>query len=1453
MPQLAFGAAAAAASAGISGLLASAGPTAILSSMVASAALAAVTGAISMAMAPDAPDKLPPNTSLRQPIPAAQIPYGQTRVGGKLALFERGDSHEPERLHIVCVVAACKINGFLKIYDGDKLLWDAQNGIAPEYQDKVATLKMRNGDDDQSAVTALTDNLDSVDSTFRLRGCAYFYIKLNNIAKHWARGLPRLWAEIEGCADIYDPRDGSTGYTDNWSLVVADYLTRDRGGAGFDWAELDEQSVKDAANVSDESVALSGGGTQARYTVNGTVRGDALPGDALNALMVYGAGQVVDSDGTFTLIAGAYEAPVATIEEQHFTRPIEVSPAVKFENLVDGVRGTYSNPDALYQPDDFGALLFSDYGGTAANARWLDLDLRRSTDAERAQRLAIIAGKQRRRHTALTCGVFASFLALEAGDAATIKHPDLGLDNVFEIQRTTLNLSPEGTDLGIEALIDDPSYWSWDENDATAAPSVKTPRIPNSSVIDPPSNLQVSQESEQLADGTTVPIVLIEWDATPTDWAKGYIVRFTNDKGRVGERFTEETSLEVRGYAGKLDISVVAVNWRMMESAAITYQNASEAQDTTPPPVPVWSAGQTSDGVERAIVVKGETVVIRWENPATDGSGDPVRDLKHTEVWRSTSSSLTLDGNGNPTNAELLGVSAGTYFTDNRADPESAYWYFLRAVDWSDNASSFDSGRRADTGTSAIYGAELSVDDPLITYDENGANPSPASVTFTAEASGFADPYFEFLVWNGSSYQQERSPTTSPTFSRAAPSALSSMPLLVRVDVREGSSSSGVLASKKLAIAGTGAGIDGVSTYTAVIWKRASSAPSTPSGGSYDFGANSLTPPTGWSAEPPSGADPLYSSSVTFSVVGQTGTDTAGTWSAPQKTVEDGQAGKSTYQATIYRRSASQPASPSGGSFDFGANSLTPPSGWSEGVPADDGNPVWVCRYLFSVSGDTGTDTAGAWSSTSKLAEDGQDGSDGLSTAVVHCYQRAASRPSTPSGGFYNFDNNSLSPPSGWSDEIPADDGSPAWASSATASIQGTSGYDTSLSWSTPRELVSSGTDGDAGPRGPGRWNIGVTSLPTSSSEADTEFRAAIGAPRDDDQAFFYEGSESAPTAQGVWIYDAGTSSWNEQEEVVRGDLLVEGTVTASRFRTADFANLVPDNFITEASEWAPISGDSWVIHTDTTKDGYSSKGVWTNDLDDTSQTTGARLLTSKLFKVEPSAEYWFSFDYELEGTSPEMTASAFLRTFDKDGNSLSNRGQIYFSESGVTGRKRVEGLAVMPDNALYADLRFRVESYDPYAGQLTVGSPNVFRSAPPNTVTEPSSAFTSTAITDLGDAWETAQSFAYERRRSDPTIILAKFSVDLVSFAGLSDDYAVDYRVVFDDGTTETQLGAIVTVYPTSAFSLFDVTFPYENTVNLPVNESGTLKIQIRRASTNSETGIDIANAYLYVLGDKA
>ena len=70
-----------------------------------------------------------------------------------------------------------------------------------------------------------------------------------------------------------------------------------------------------------------------------------------------------------------------------------------------------------------------------------------------------------------------------------------------------------------------------------------------------------------------------------------------------------------------------------------------------------------------------------------------------------------------------------------------------------------------------------------------------------------------------------------------------------------------------------------------------------------------------------------------------------------------------------------------------------------------------------------------------------------------------------------------------------------------------------------------------------------VNLVPNSSSEVASLFFADVGVSVEDDQVWLYAGTETDQLGQSVWIYNG--TSWTEQNEVIDGNLLVTGTVTA--------------------------------------------------------------------------------------------------------------------------------------------------------------------------------------------------------------------------------------------------------------------------------------------------------------------
>lgn len=323
-------------------------------------------------------------------------------------------------------------------------------------------------------------------------------------------------------------------------------------------------------------------------------------------------------------------------------------------------------------------------------------------------------------------------------------------------------------------------------------------------------------------------------------------------------------------------------------------------------------------------------------------------------------------------------------------------------------------------------------------------------------------------------------------------------------------------------------GSDGLSIIELSAFKRSSSAPSTPAGGSYNFTTKVLSPPSGWFTVPPDGTATLYAARGAAFVQGTGGTATP-TWSGVGKIADDGSSvdvvftrastqpdtpgvsagipsgwygdvssvpasshplwssfgqraggaavwtwdvpkrleasnGSNNAIVFMYRRSATQPAGPSGlVTYTFSTKALSgdPGGGWLFAPPAGS-DPLYIIAATASSTGDTDTILSAEWSEAQIL---GANGLNGLNTASVFLYRRTTTNvaPALPSSSStYTFATGALTGHNnGWSQSIPAvADGQYLWMTLATAIASTSTDSISSVEWASASLIAQNGLDG---------------------------------------------------------------------------------------------------------------------------------------------------------------------------------------------------------------------------------------------------------------------------------------------------------------------------------------------------------------------------------------------------------
>lgn len=165
----------------------------------------------------------------------------------------------------------------------------------------------------------------------------------------------------------------------------------------------------------------------------------------------------------------------------------------------------------------------------------------------------------------------------------------------------------------------------------------------------------------------------------------------------------------------------------------------------------------------------------------------------------------------------------------------------------------------------------------------------------------------------------------------------------------------------------------------------------------------------------------------------------------------------------------------SSGTLTIDGNSLVPPDGWYDTVaeiPAGESpdGKIWAVEYQFATDGDTGVEEGGTWSAP---YEDHNNGEDGYSTFSASVYKRRANKPPAsgglwgPVGATYSFTNDRVENLSGGWTEDPQEsntDLDPLWLCRATATTQGLTGTDATLTWSEPVKISTDGQPGTVDP-----------------------------------------------------------------------------------------------------------------------------------------------------------------------------------------------------------------------------------------------------------------------------------------------------------------------------------------------------------------------------------------------------
>ena len=468
----------------------------------------------------------------RSTIEPHAIVYGRIRTSGPLVFVATSDrgSTVNSYLHMVIALAGHEVEEIETVYLNEDPItldadgWATNDAYVTSSGTKLVRIKKHLGATDQAADPLLIAGITEWTANHRLQGIAYIYLRLEYNQSNFPNGIPDISAIVKG-KKCYDPRTTLTAYTNNPALCIRDYITDDTYGLGATDAEVDDDTFIAGANICDETVALSGGGTQTRYTCNGLVDTSNKPIDVLKDMVTSCAGVVPHAQGKFRFFAGAYTAPSVYMDESWLASEMEVIAKTPRNELFNAIKGVVVNPSNNWQADDVPIVTNSTYETQDGGYRIIrDLEQPYTTDLIQAQRINKIALEKSRQGLIVTMPCNYKALQLAIYDTVYLSIDKMGWDEkIFRVIHWEINADGN---FGVVLQEETSASYDWSEEETTIDPAPDT-NLPLPWYVAPPGNPQIEEELYNTTDGSGVKAkAIITWSESPDAFNARYNAQF---------------------------------------------------------------------------------------------------------------------------------------------------------------------------------------------------------------------------------------------------------------------------------------------------------------------------------------------------------------------------------------------------------------------------------------------------------------------------------------------------------------------------------------------------------------------------------------------------------------------------------------------------------------------------------------------------------------------------------------------------------------------------------------------------------------------------------------------------------------------------------------------------------------------------------------------------------------
>ena len=574
-----------------------------------------------------------------------------------------------------------------------------------------------------SETSGLTDGAWTTDH--RLQGIAYIYVRFEYNEDSFPNGIPSLSAKIRG-KKVFDPRTGTTAWSDNPALCIRDYLTSEYGLNQIS-DRIDDALVINAANVCDQTVE-----GERRYTCNGAFLTGVEPSSVVTDLLTSMGGLLWYGQGKWRMKPAAWSTPTVTFDEGDLRSGISLSTRHSRRDNFNAVKGTFSGDATDWQSTDYPevtdpAFLIAD--NNVPNV--LDFPLPFTSSSLTAQRVARIALNRNREQLTFSASFGMRAFQVQVGDFVYITNTRFGWTNkAFEIVEWNFGLT-DGLDLQINMTLREISEGVFTGVDGSVF-ELNNTTLPSAFTGLEITGLTGLGGGQTQGDGTFINSTLLVWNPVTNPFVSHYEIEWkpvadSNYASTVTKEISIEISPIIDGIEYIYRVRAVTALGNKGPFAGIEFTSGGDVTAPNPPTNVVAEAGY-------------KYLAVNFDLPT-------AVDFNRVEVYESADSNFG--------NASSIGFTSGNRFIRTGLGNNVTRYYWVRSQDFSGNSSAFVGPVNATT----FLVAETDLTAELIATIEAAGVEAVNSLP----ASGDFDGQIVFLLTDNTLYRWETSTSSWTT------------------------------------------------------------------------------------------------------------------------------------------------------------------------------------------------------------------------------------------------------------------------------------------------------------------------------------------------------------------------------------------------------------------------------------------------------------------------------------------------------------------------------------------------------------------------------------------------------------------------------------------------------------------------------------------------------------------